>query len=136
MTKKIKIIVPVLLMLCLLCTSCGKVIVKGVDTARRLDTIRRTPDKLQFAIEPTTENAVGLVGDAAGSCAGGAAGAYVGAGVGTAICPGFGTAIGSGVGYVGGSAIGGYVGEKSARTAYRMYDSDSKDESEEPAQPE
>jgi phage tail tape-measure protein len=108
MTKKLKIIVPVLLLVCVLCTGCGKVVIT---------VITKTPDTMNLAIEPTLENTVATAGGIAGSCAG------------TAI----GIAIGGPPGGTVGGIVGGYAGEEAARATYRMYDSGSKDESEEPA---
>jgi uncharacterized membrane protein len=105
MTKKIKITVPTLLMLCVLCTGCGKVAVT---------VITKTPDTINLAIEPTLEDAVSTAGGIAGSCAG------------TAV----GTAIGGPPGGIVGGVVGGYAGEEAVRAAYRMCDSGSKDESE------
>ncbi|MDR3199496.1 MAG: hypothetical protein LBU34_16630 [Planctomycetaceae bacterium] len=79
------------------------------------------PDAANLILEPTTENAVGIVGDGIGSYACGAGGAYVGAIVGTAICPGAGTVIGGVVGYWGGAFGGGYVGEKAAKKVYHQF---------------
>jgi phage tail tape-measure protein len=79
------------------------------------------PDAANLILEPTTENAVSMVGDGIGSYAGGAGGAYVGAIVGTAIFPGAGTAIGGFVGYWGGIFGGGYVGEKAAKKVYQQF---------------
>ncbi|MDR1492693.1 MAG: hypothetical protein LBT05_08220 [Planctomycetaceae bacterium] len=79
------------------------------------------PDAANLALEPTAENAVGMVGDGVGSYAGGAGGAYLGAVGGTIICPGPGSAIGGFIGYWGGIFGGGYVGEKAAKKVYRQF---------------
>jgi phage tail tape-measure protein len=79
------------------------------------------PDVVNLVLEPTAENAVGLVGDGVGSLAGGVGGTYVGAAIGTVICPGAGTAVGGFVGYWIGSLGGGYVGENAAKKAYHQF---------------
>jgi len=78
-------------------------------------------DALNFAFEPTPENAVGMAGDTAGSYVGRASGAYAGGAVGSMICPGAGSAAGAFIGGCAGGIIGGAAGEKAAKEGDRRF---------------